>query len=82
VPFRSKICSISGFAVEKLYFMKSAIWCKFEIIQNKSMLNQIQFPLFLSFFINILFFIGLALLIAKKGGFSYFFNKILKIFQG
>ena len=46
------------------------------------MLNQIQFPLFLSFFINILFFIGLALLIAKKGGFSYFFNKILKIFQG
>ena len=61
--------------------MKSAIWCKFEIIQNKSMLNQIQFPLFLSFFINILFFIGLAFLIAKKGGVSYLFNKILKIFQ-
>ena len=45
------------------------------------MLNQIDFSLFSSLFINVLFFIGFALLIAKKGGVSYLFNKILNVFQ-
>ncbi|GAX39288.1 hypothetical protein NIES4075_02400 [Tolypothrix sp. NIES-4075] len=44
------------------------------------MINQTTSFLILSSLLNILFFIALALFIAKKGGISYLFNKVLHIF--
>ncbi|NEU73548.1 G-D-S-L family lipolytic protein [Hassallia byssoidea VB512170] len=43
------------------------------------MINQTQNFLLLSCIFNILFFIAIALFIAKKGGLSYLFNKVLHI---
>jgi cell shape-determining protein MreC len=45
------------------------------------MLNQTTISLLISGIINILFFVILALFIAKKGGLSYLINKTLNIFQ-
>ncbi|MBD0265401.1 MAG: G-D-S-L family lipolytic protein [Tolypothrix sp. Co-bin9] len=45
------------------------------------MLNQIQLFLFVSLLINLLFFIFIALLIAKKGGISYLGNKLINILE-
>lgn len=45
------------------------------------MINQIKIFLVVSYIINILFFVAIALFIAKKGGISYLFAKILHIFS-
>ncbi len=45
------------------------------------MINQLTSGLILSLILNIVFFIAFALLIAKKGGFSYLFPKILHVFS-
>ncbi len=41
------------------------------------MIHQFRTGLILSFILNLVFFIAFALLIAKKGGFSYYFPKLL-----
>jgi lysophospholipase L1-like esterase len=41
------------------------------------MIHQFRSGLILSFILNLVFFIAFALLIAKKGGFSYYFPKFL-----
>lgn len=43
------------------------------------MINQFRSGLILFFILNLVFFIAFALLIAKKGGFSYYFPKLLHL---
>ena len=45
------------------------------------MINQLTSGLILSLILNIVFFIAFALLIAKKGGVSYLFPKLLHVFS-